>query len=60
MKIKIKIFFLITYSPRPPPKKAKKFQESKQVFGWICFSFFKWHVNLHGLFNAKAILVEEQ
>ena len=20
----------------------------------------KWHTNLHGLFNAKAILVEEQ
>ena len=27
----------------------------------ICFDFFvKWHINLHGLFNNKTILVEEQ
>ena len=23
-------------------------------------TFFKWHINYHGLFDAKAILVEEQ
>ena len=27
----------------------------------VCFSFFfLWHINLHRLFNAKAILVKEQ
>ena len=30
-------------------------------FGFVWFGFFvKWHINLHGLFNAKAILVEAQ
>ena len=33
------------------------------IYSWIDFglvSFVKWHINLSGLFNAKAILLEEQ
>ena len=30
------------------------------IYIYIWFGFFVlWHINLHGLFNAKAILVEE-
>ena len=29
------------------------------VFVWSGF-FVKWHINLRGLFNAKAIHIEEQ
>ena len=31
------------------------------MFNWIgLVSFVLWHINLHGLFNAKAILLAEQ
>ena len=33
--------------------------QGKQSHGWFGF-FVQWHINFHGLFNAKAILVEEQ
>ena len=32
-----------------------------KVYGLVWFGFFvKWHINLCSLFNAKAILKEEQ
>ena len=31
----------------------------KPISEFALFSLFKWHINLRGLCNAKAILIEE-
>ena len=32
----------------------------KKWINWILGFFIQWHINLHGLFNAKAIFLETQ
>ena len=39
--------------------RCEKHKQIELDIEMVSFGFVRWHINFHGLFNVKAILVEE-